>query len=502
ETFSKRNEVNQILLGAQPEELEPFRERFAATLGFLGANVYEGGRIERWETVKKAQGHVADDITHIAVHDAARPGASKKLLDRIFEAAASLPAVVPGLEVRSTIKRVSAEVDSVGPAEDDGIADAMELLNRSQETFTSAVGSLKTVRELRAQGDGVVLAAPDRGRVTVAPEVTRDRDSWRRLVVLAAHAVAEVKRPLVQDGSADPILIPDLQNPVAVRGVAAQTARAGVAAATNLRAPVMVQTSEGAVKHAGFGNIASIVRRLAEEAPVPVALHMDHGKSIEVAREAVEAGYTSVMIDTSRLPLAENIAATREIVEYAHDRDVQVEAEIGQLAGIEDLGEVPAEATFTVPEEAVRFVAETGVDSLTITIGTSHGAFKFKGEPRLDFDRLAAIAKLIDNPIVLHGASAVRAEDVAFAEQYGARLPKAKGIPEEFIKRAISLCVAKINTDSDLRLAALARMRQVLTERPDIFNLYELMGEVEDATRAAVEARIRLFGSEGKAAQD
>ena len=277
-----------------------------------------------------------------------------------------------------------------------------------------------------------------------------------------------------------------------------ESARAVIAAATNLRAPVMVQTSEGAVEHAGFGNIASIVRRLAEEASVPVALHMDHGKSIEVARAAVEAGYTSVMIDTSRLPLEENIAATREIVEYAHARDVQVEAEIGQLAGIEDLGEEEADATFTVPEEAVRFASETGVDSLTITIGTSHGAFKFKGEPRLDFDRLTAIAGLIENPIVLHGASAVRSEDVAFAERYGARLPKATGIPHEFIKRAISLGVAKINTDSDLRLAALGRMRQVLTERPDIFNLYELMGEVEDAIRASVEARIRLFGSGGK----
>ena len=281
-----------------------------------------------------------------------------------------------------------------------------------------------------------------------------------------------------------------------------ETARAVIAAATNLRAPVMIQTSEGAVKHAGFGNIASIVRRLAEEAPVPVALHMDHGKSIEVARAAVEAGYTSVMIDTSRLPLEENISATREIVEYAHGSGVQVEAEIGQLAGIEDLGEVPAEATFTVPEEAVRFVAETGVDSLTITIGTSHGAFKFKGEPRLDFDRLAKIAGLLENPIVLHGASAVREEDVAFAERYGARLPKARGIPEGFIKRAISLGVAKINTDSDLRLAALGRMRQVLTERPDIFNLYELMGEVEGAVRDTVEARIRLFGGEGKAGQE
>lgn len=278
-----------------------------------------------------------------------------------------------------------------------------------------------------------------------------------------------------------------------------ESARAVVAAAANLRAPVMVQTSEGAVNHAGFGNISSIVRGLAEEAPVPVALHLDHGKSIEVARAAVEAGYTSVMIDTSRLPLDENIAATREIVEYAHARDVQVEAEIGQIAGIEDVGDVSAEATFTVPEEAVRFAAETQVDSLTITIGTSHGAFKFKGEHRLDFDRLADIADLVDNPIVLHGASAVREEEVALAERYGARLPKATGIPKEFIRRAISLGVAKINTDSDLRLAALGRMRKVLTERPEIFNLYELMGEVEDAIRTSVEARIRLFGSEGKA---
>lgn len=279
-----------------------------------------------------------------------------------------------------------------------------------------------------------------------------------------------------------------------------ESARAVVAAATNLRAPVMVQTSEGAVNHAGLEDIAAIVRRLAEASPAPIALHMDHGRSTDVARAAIEAGYTSVMIDTSRLPLNENIVATREVVEYAHCRGVQVEAELGQLAGIEDLGEVEAEATFTMPQEAVRFVAETGVDSLTITIGTSHGAFKFRGTPRLDFERLATIAGLISNPIVLHGASAVPAEDVALAERYGARLSAARGLPEEFIQRAICLGVAKINIDSDLRLAGLGRMRQILTERPDIFNLYELMGEVEDATRTSVEARIRLFGSEGKAA--
>jgi fructose-bisphosphate aldolase class II len=277
-----------------------------------------------------------------------------------------------------------------------------------------------------------------------------------------------------------------------------ESARAVIDAAANLRAPVMVQTSEGAIKHAGQENIAGVVSRLADAAAIPVALHLDHGKSIEVARAAIEAGYTSVMIDTSRLPLEENIAATREIVDYAHTRNVQVEAELGRLAGIEDLGETEAEATFTVPEEAVRFVSETGVDSLTVTIGTSHGAFKFKGEPRLDFDRLAQIAKLIDQPIVLHGASSIPRQDVELAARYGARLPEAKGIPEEFITRAISLGVAKINIDSDLRLAALGRIRQVLTERPDIFNMYELLAEMEAAIRASVEAHIRLLGGEGK----
>jgi fructose-bisphosphate aldolase class II len=143
-------------------------------------------------------------------------------------------------------------------------------------------------------------------------------------------------------------------------------------------------------------------------------------------------------------------------------------------------------------------VDETGVDSLTVTIGTSHGAFKFKGKPRLDFDRLAQIAKRIDTPLVLHGASSIPQEDVELAARYGARLPEAKGIPEEFVKRAVSLGIAKLNTDSDLRLAALGRIRQVLTERPEIFNMYELMGEVEAAIRASVEERIRLLGGEGK----
>ncbi len=279
-----------------------------------------------------------------------------------------------------------------------------------------------------------------------------------------------------------------------------ESARAVVQAAEELRSPVMLQTSGGAVAHVGLETMVALATQLTRSVRVPVALHLDHGKDPELARAAIAAGYTSVMIDASLFPMAENVATTGEIIALARPRGVQVEAELGSISGIEDVGDQDVEETLTVPEEAVRFAAETGVDSLTITIGTSHGAFKFKGEPRLDFDRLAKIAGLIKNPIVLHGASAVREEDVAFAERYGAQLPKATGIPEEFIKRAISLGVAKINTDSDLRLAALGRMRQILTERPDIFNLYQLMGEVEGAIRDAVEARIRLFGSESRAA--
>jgi len=169
------------------------------------------------------------------------------------------------------------------------------------------------------------------------------------------------------------------------------------------------------------------------------------------------------------------------------------------LGGIEDLGEQEVRSMLTDPDQAARFAAETGVDALAVAIGTSHGAVKFSGTPHLDFVRLQEIAARIPQPIVLHGASSLPAEEVRFAERYGARLPHAQGIPEELIRKAVSLGIAKVNTDSDLRLAALGRLRQVLVERPDIFNLYELMGEVEAAIRTSVAGRIRLLGSDGKA---
>ena len=267
----------------------------------------------------------------------------------------------------------------------------------------------------------------------------------------------------------------------------------------DLTAPLLVQTSEGAVKHAGLENIVAMVRQLAGRTKAPVALHLDHGKSEELARAAVDAGYSSVMIDASRETFEENERETRDIVAYAHARGVHVEAELGTLGGIEDLGEQSARSMLTDPDQAVRFATETQVDALAVAIGTSHGAYKFKGTPHLDFDRLREIAARITQPIVLHGASSLPPEQVQLAEQYGAKLPHAQGIPPDLIRQAVSMGVAKVNTDSDLRLAALACLRQVLVDRPDIFNLYELMGEIEQAIRRATADRIRLLGSDGKA---
>jgi fructose-bisphosphate aldolase, class II len=278
-----------------------------------------------------------------------------------------------------------------------------------------------------------------------------------------------------------------------------ESARAVIAAADALSAPVLVQTSEGAVKHAGLETLVAIVRTLAGGTHAPIALHLDHGKSVELARAAIDAGYPSVMIDASRETFEENERETRDIVTYARQRGVHVEAELGTLAGIEDLGEQSGRSMLTDPDQAVRFATETQVDALAVAIGTSHGAYKFKGEPRLDFERLQEIAARVSQPIVLHGASSLPAEGVALAERYGAKLPHAQGIPGDLIKKAVSLGVAKVNTDSDLRLAGLGRLRQVLAERPDLFNLYELMGEIERAMRAATMERITLLGSAGKA---
>jgi fructose-bisphosphate aldolase class II len=278
-----------------------------------------------------------------------------------------------------------------------------------------------------------------------------------------------------------------------------ESARAVIRAAEELRAPVLLQTSQGAVEHAGLETMVAIVASLTRSAKVPIALHLDHGKSVELGRAAVDAGYTSVMIDASREPFADNVRMTRDVAAYAHGHGVHVEGELGVLGGVEDVGDTAARSLFTDADQAVRFVAETGVDALAVAIGTSHGAYKFKGPPHLDFDRLREIVARVDVPIVLHGASLLTHDQVALANKYGAKLEHATGIPPEMIREAIRIGIAKVNTDSDLRLAALVRLRRVLVERPALFNVYELMGEMEDAIRAATAEHIRLFGSDGRA---
>lgn len=271
-------------------------------------------------------------------------------------------------------------------------------------------------------------------------------------------------------------------------------------AAAELKSPVMVATSESAIKYAGFANLFATVKHLSEYHGVKAALHLDHGKDIELAVKCLRHGWTSLMIDASKLDYEGNIAATAEVARIAHYVRVPVEAELGKLAGIEDMVSVDErEATLTDPDQAADFVKRTGCDSLAVAIGTSHGAYKFKGEPRLDLDRLGEIASRVSIPLVLHGASSVPEDVLERAARFGAKLPGAKGVPEEALKQAIGKGIAKINIDTDLRLAFTGGVRQLLTESPEVFDPRKIIGEGRKAIKEVVKRKIRLFGSEGKA---
>ncbi len=252
--------------------------------------------------------------------------------------------------------------------------------------------------------------------------------------------------------------------------------QAVIAAAEEEKAPVIIQTSEGAIKYAGIDYLSAMVRLAAEKASVPVALHLDHGTTYETLIGCIRHGWTSIMFDGSHLPLAENIAQTKEIVKVAHACGVSVEAELGRLGGIEDNIKVDEkDAFFTSPDEAVEFVNGTGVDSLAIAIGTAHG--KYKGEPKLDFDRLQTIKGLLKMPIVLHGAS---------------------GVPEDSIIKATKLGVNKINIDTDIRVAFTEGVKSVVTTS-DVFDPRKICGPARDAMKAVVKTKIEMFGSAGKA---
>jgi fructose-bisphosphate aldolase, class II len=259
------------------------------------------------------------------------------------------------------------------------------------------------------------------------------------------------------------------------------------------QAALILQVSAGARKYARPAYLIKLVEAAVLDTDLDICLHLDHGEDFEICKKCVDDGFTSVMIDGSRFPLAQNIALTKQVVEYAHSKGVVVEAELGKLAGIEDDVNVDIRAaTFTDPEEAAEFVAKTGVDSLAIAIGTSHGAYKFKGEPYLDFDRLKKIHSLIpETPLVLHGASTVLPEFVSICNQYGGNIPGAQGVPENMILEAAKHGVCKVNIDTDLRLAMTAEIRKYLAEHPAEFDPRKYLGPARDAIQAMVQHKIK-----------
>ncbi len=272
-----------------------------------------------------------------------------------------------------------------------------------------------------------------------------------------------------------------------------------VEAATEEKSPAIVAVTPSAIKYAGLPYISKIVRTAAELAPVPLSLHLDHGEDFETASKCMGAGFTSVMIDGSHLKFEDNIALTKRVVDVAHPKGVSVEAELGRLAGVEESTVEEKDAILTDPAVAKDFVERTGVDTLAVAIGTSHGAYKFKAESKLDFERLKLISKNVSLPLVLHGASSVPAWLIEKAAKYGAELGGAKGIPEEHIQKAISLGIAKINIDTDLRLAWTATVREVLANSPKEFDPRKILGPAKEAMKQVVKSKMKLFGSSGKA---
>lgn len=270
-----------------------------------------------------------------------------------------------------------------------------------------------------------------------------------------------------------------------------------VAAAKAQNSAVILQVSKSALKYAHPKYLKAMVDAAVEETGLDIALHLDHGPDLETCKECIECGFTSVMFDGSHYDYEENVAKTKEVVEYAHARGVVVEAELGKLAGVEDDVKVDAaNATYTDPDQAVDFVKRTGVDSLAIAIGTSHGAYKFKGEAKLDFDRLETITKKLEDagfhnfPIVLHGASSVDQRCVAMCNEFGGKIDGAKGIPAEMLRKASSMAVCKINMDTDLRLAMTAAIRKSFGENPAAFDPRGYLGDARNLIQELVEDKI------------
>lgn len=273
-----------------------------------------------------------------------------------------------------------------------------------------------------------------------------------------------------------------------------------IAAGEAERAPLILQVSSGARKYAGQDYIIKLVEAALETTDLPITLHLDHGGNFEICKQVIDGGFSSVMIDGSHLPFEENIALTKQVVDYAHPRGVFVEAELGRLAGVED--EVSSEViVYTDPDEAVDFVKRTGCDSLAVAIGTSHGAYKFKTEPKLDLERLKTISeKLPGYPLVLHGSSSVPQEFVEMANKYGAKIGGARGVPEPMLREAASMGVCKINIDTDIRLAMTATIRKCFHDNPGDFDPRSYLGPAREAVKNMVQHKLKnVLGCSGKA---
>ena len=273
------------------------------------------------------------------------------------------------------------------------------------------------------------------------------------------------------------------------------------------KAPVILQISKGAREYAKISYLKAIINVVVEENPdIPVAITLDHGDTFETCKQFVNDGFTSVMIDASSKPLAENIAITKRVVKYAHARNVVVEAELGQLGGIEEdvigVDHDDISRHLADPNQVEEFVAKTGVDSLAVAIGTSHGAYKFKKEPKLAFDVIQEIAdKLPGFPLVMHGSSSVLKEFVDLINKYGGNMPNAMGVPEEAVSQAAKMAICKVNIDTDLRLALTAKIRQVFAEKPAEFDPRKYLGPGRDAIKKMVKHKLHVLGCAGKAAE-
>jgi fructose-bisphosphate aldolase class II len=273
------------------------------------------------------------------------------------------------------------------------------------------------------------------------------------------------------------------------------------------KAPLILQVSRGAREYAKNSYLRAIIDVVVKENPdIPVAINLDHGDTLETCKQFVDDGFTSVMIDASHKPLEENIRITKEVVEYAHARDVVVEAELGQLGGIEEdvvgVADDDISKHLADPNQVEEFVQKSGVDSLAVAIGTSHGAYKFKKEPKLAFDVIQEIAdRLPGFPLVMHGSSSVLKEFVDLINKYGGQMPNAMGVPEDAVSKAAKMAVCKVNIDTDLRLALTAKIRQVFAEKPSEFDPRKYLGPGREAIKQMVKHKLNVLGCAGKAAE-